>query len=34
LKSSCETGGLLEWGQTAISLGACCVYAWALVLPA
>jgi hypothetical protein len=21
--------GLLEWGQTAIGLGACCVYAWA-----
>jgi hypothetical protein len=26
--------GLLEWGQTAIGLGACCVFAWALALPA
>ena len=26
--------GLLEWGQTAIGLGAYCVFAWALVLPA
>jgi hypothetical protein len=25
--------GLLEWGQTAIGLGACCVFAWALLLP-
>jgi hypothetical protein len=25
--------GLLEWGHTAIGLGACCVFAWALVLP-
>jgi hypothetical protein len=25
--------GLLEWGQTAIGLGACCLFAWALVLP-
>ena len=25
--------GLLEWGQTAIGLGACCIFAWALVLP-
>ena len=25
--------GLLEWGQTAIGLGACCVFAWALALP-
>jgi hypothetical protein len=26
--------GLLEWGQTAIGLSACCVYAWALLYPA
>jgi hypothetical protein len=26
--------GLLEWGQTAIGFGACCVFAWALALPA
>jgi hypothetical protein len=26
--------GLLEWGQTAIGLAACCLFAWALVLPA
>jgi hypothetical protein len=26
--------GLLEWGQTAIGLGAYCVFAWSLVLPA
>ena len=26
--------GLLEWGQTAIGLGACCLFAWALALPA
>ena len=26
--------GLLEWGQTAIGLGAYCVFAWALALPA
>jgi hypothetical protein len=26
--------GLLEWGQTAIGLSACCLFAWALVLPA
>jgi hypothetical protein len=26
--------GLLEWGQTAIGLGACCVFAWALAPPA
>ncbi len=25
--------GLLEWGQTAIGLGAWCVFAWALDLP-
>jgi hypothetical protein len=26
--------GLLEWGQTAIGLSACCFFAWALILPA
>jgi hypothetical protein len=26
--------GLLEWGQTAIALGACYMFAWVLVLPA
>jgi len=26
--------GLLEWGQSAIGLASCCLYAWALVLPA
>jgi hypothetical protein len=26
--------GLLEWGQTAIGLGACCFFGWALALPA
>jgi hypothetical protein len=26
--------GLLEWGQTAIGLAACCLFAWGLVLPA
>ena len=26
--------GLLEWGQAAIGLGAYCVFAWALALPA
>jgi Domain of unknown function (DUF1772) len=26
--------GLLEWGQTAIGLGACCLFAWALGSPA
>jgi hypothetical protein len=26
--------GLLEWGQTAFGLSACCLFAWALVLPA
>ena len=26
--------GLLEWGQTAIGLGACCIFAWAIALPA
>jgi hypothetical protein len=26
--------GLLEWGQTAIGLGACYVFAWAIALPA
>jgi hypothetical protein len=26
--------GLLEWGQSAIGLASCCVYAWVLVLPA
>ena len=25
--------GLLEWGQTAIGLGACCVFGWALGWP-
>jgi hypothetical protein len=25
--------GLLEWGHTAIGLGACCVFAWALAPP-
>ena len=25
--------GLLEWGQTPIGLGACCLFTWALVLP-
>jgi hypothetical protein len=25
--------GLLEWGHTAIGLAACCVFAWALILP-
>jgi hypothetical protein len=26
--------GLLEWGQSAIGLAACCMYGWVLVLPA
>jgi hypothetical protein len=26
--------GLLEWGQTAIGLAACCLFAWALMVPA
>ena len=26
--------GLLEWGQSAIGIASCCLYAWALVLPA
>jgi hypothetical protein len=26
--------GLLEWGQTAIGVAACCMFAWAIVLPA
>jgi hypothetical protein len=26
--------GLLEWGQTVIGLGACCIFAWALASPA
>jgi Anthrone oxygenase len=26
--------GLLEWGQTAIGLGAACVFAWPIALPA
>jgi hypothetical protein len=25
--------GLLEWGQTAIGLGAACMFAWPIVLP-
>ena len=28
-----RNGGLLEWGQSAIALGACCVFAWILALP-
>ena len=26
--------GFLEWGQSAIGLASCCMYAWVLVLPA
>jgi hypothetical protein len=26
--------GLLEWGQTLIGLGACCIFSWAIALPA